>query len=183
MVKFLVEKRGVEVNQRDMSRGWTPLHRCARVAHYRHAPFLQIFEYLLSVGGDPSLITFSENGCVGAGCGVVELAVNKGFGWESGVVRESLRKLIEKYSAVHKKPEYVYSGPSIGKTISVPRAAVSRAIFPVRMCLFCWIIATQSRTFGLFTELKACYSLLWRCRSRSFDGSGLLGSPSEALST
>ena len=41
-VKFLIEQRGVEVNQRDATHGWTPLHRCARVAHYRHAPFLQV---------------------------------------------------------------------------------------------------------------------------------------------
>lgn len=37
-----VEQRGVEVNQRDASRGWTPLMRCARMAHYKHAPFLQV---------------------------------------------------------------------------------------------------------------------------------------------
>ncbi len=30
------------VNQRDASRGWTPLMRCARMAHYKHAPFLQV---------------------------------------------------------------------------------------------------------------------------------------------
>ena len=37
-----MEQRGVEVNQRDAGRGWTPLMRCARVAHYRHAPYLQV---------------------------------------------------------------------------------------------------------------------------------------------
>lgn len=30
------------VNQRDASRGWTPLMRCARMAHYKHAPFLRV---------------------------------------------------------------------------------------------------------------------------------------------
>ena len=36
-----VEQRGVEVNQRDSGRGWTPLMRCARMAHYKNAPYLQ----------------------------------------------------------------------------------------------------------------------------------------------
>ena len=36
-----MEQRGVAVNQLDASRGWTPLMRCARMAHYKHAPFLQ----------------------------------------------------------------------------------------------------------------------------------------------
>ena len=31
MVKFLVEERGAEVNQQDRKRGWTPLHRAARM--------------------------------------------------------------------------------------------------------------------------------------------------------
>ena len=77
MVKFLVERRGVEVNQRDAARGWTPLHRCARVAHYHHAPFLGTFEYLLSAGADPEIVTFQSGGGVGAGCGVLDLAVKK----------------------------------------------------------------------------------------------------------
>ena len=41
-VKFLVEKRGVEINQQDRSRGWTPLMRCAQMAHYTHEPYLQV---------------------------------------------------------------------------------------------------------------------------------------------
>lgn len=49
MVKFLIEERGVEVNQRAISNGWTPLHRAARVAHYNTAPHLEVFEYLLQV--------------------------------------------------------------------------------------------------------------------------------------
>jgi hypothetical protein len=31
MVKFLVEERGAEVNQQDRHKGWTPLHRAARM--------------------------------------------------------------------------------------------------------------------------------------------------------
>lgn len=30
-VKHLVEKLGAEVNQQDRTKGWTPLHRCARM--------------------------------------------------------------------------------------------------------------------------------------------------------
>lgn len=56
-VKFLVEQRGVEVNQRDLNRGWTPLQRCANMAHHRHAPYLEIFEYLLQQGADASLLS------------------------------------------------------------------------------------------------------------------------------
>ena len=55
--RFLLEKRGAEVNQKDVSKGWTPLHRCARMAHYTNAPYLELFEYLLSKGADGSLMT------------------------------------------------------------------------------------------------------------------------------
>ena len=56
-VRFLVEQRGARVNQRDAARGWTPLHRCANVAHHTHAPFLAVFEYLLQRGADAALLT------------------------------------------------------------------------------------------------------------------------------
>lgn len=54
-VKFLVEERGASVNQQEVGSGRTPLHRCARMAHYTHRPYLDIFEYLLQQGADPSL--------------------------------------------------------------------------------------------------------------------------------
>ena len=41
-MRFLVEDRGVEVNQQDAKVGWTPLHRAARVAHYTHAPGIEV---------------------------------------------------------------------------------------------------------------------------------------------
>ena len=47
--RYLVEQRRVPVNQRDRAGGWTPLLRCARVAHCKHAPFLELFELLLQV--------------------------------------------------------------------------------------------------------------------------------------
>ena len=40
--RYLLEARGVEVNQRDIRRGWTPLMRCARVAHDKDAPHQQV---------------------------------------------------------------------------------------------------------------------------------------------
>ena len=43
------------MNQRDAARGWTPLLRCAHVAHHAHAPFLGVFAYLLAAGADPAL--------------------------------------------------------------------------------------------------------------------------------
>lgn len=56
-VRFLVEQRGARVNQRDVGRGWTPLHRCANMAHHTHAPFLAVFEYLLQRGADAAVLT------------------------------------------------------------------------------------------------------------------------------
>jgi hypothetical protein len=85
MVKFLVEERGAEVNQQDRKRGWTPLHRAARMcvtaaasaaacaylchvltragdavrrAHSRAFPYLEVFEYLLQQGADASILTY-----------------------------------------------------------------------------------------------------------------------------
>ena len=56
-VRFLIESRGAEVNQRDRAKGWTPLHRAARMAHHTHAPYLAVFEYLLRGGADAGLLT------------------------------------------------------------------------------------------------------------------------------
>lgn len=55
-VKFLVEKRQVEVNQQDHRWGWTPLHRCAHMAHHTSEPYMAVFEYLLQQGADASLL-------------------------------------------------------------------------------------------------------------------------------
>lgn len=110
MVKFLVEQRNVKINQRDITRGWTPLHRCAHVAHYTHAPFMDIFEYLMSKGADPNLLTWKDpvNGTV------MDLAVKKGHGWEEGQVRQALHELTVKYQNTPKEADYVYSGPPYG---------------------------------------------------------------------
>ena len=60
-VKFLVETRGAHVNQQTAKTGWTPLHHCARMAHYSHAPYLQVFQYLLEQGADPGLCTWKAD--------------------------------------------------------------------------------------------------------------------------
>ncbi|CAG9461448.1 unnamed protein product [Pedinophyceae sp. YPF-701] len=54
MVHHLLNN-GAEVNQRDYTRGYTPLHRAAIVAHYPGGP--EMYEYLLSRGADPSILT------------------------------------------------------------------------------------------------------------------------------
>lgn len=41
-VKLLLEHRCAEVNQQDKTRGWTPLMRCAQMAHYTHAPYFEV---------------------------------------------------------------------------------------------------------------------------------------------
>lgn len=75
---FLLEQRSAPVNQRAAANGWTPLHRCARVAHYRHAPFMQVFECLLAAGADPNLRTFdASHQDSSAGKTALELAVHK----------------------------------------------------------------------------------------------------------
>lgn len=57
MIKYLIEEIRVPVNQLSLNNGWTPLHRCARLVHYTHAPFFDIFEYLLAWGADPAIKT------------------------------------------------------------------------------------------------------------------------------
>lgn len=61
-----MEERGAPVNQRDTGRGWTPLHRCARMAHHTHAPYLAIFEYLLQAGADAGILTDPADGALQA---------------------------------------------------------------------------------------------------------------------
>ena len=54
-VRFLVEHRQVEINQHDLRWGWTPLMRCAHMAHHTNMPYLALFEHLLQQGADASL--------------------------------------------------------------------------------------------------------------------------------
>ncbi|KAK9832373.1 hypothetical protein WJX74_008019 [Apatococcus lobatus] len=119
-VKFLVEQRGANVNQQDCRRGWTPLHRCARMAHHRHAPYLHIFQYLLDHGADAELMTFHGfedlvQGTNGPPLSVLDVAVTKGKGWQLDEVRQILLKQMRGASTICKTPAFVYSGPSIGR--------------------------------------------------------------------
>lgn len=88
--RFLVEQRGAHVNQRDGSQGWTPLHRCAHMAHYLHAPFMHLFEYLLSCGADPELLTYPPRDGNAPGLKALDLAVKK-VGWVCMRLHDFLR--------------------------------------------------------------------------------------------
>lgn len=118
IIKYLVEHHKVEVNQQDVSRGLTALHRCARVAHYKHRPFLEIFEFLLQHGADPDILSFPDKGKGNTKrLTVLDVVVEQGYGWEKGEVRDRLSALVLKYgssssSSCSAKPAaYVYQGP------------------------------------------------------------------------
>ncbi|KAL4855434.1 hypothetical protein ACK3TF_003975 [Chlorella vulgaris] len=131
VAKFLIEKRHVEVNQIDSGRGWTPLVRCARMAHYKNAPYLELFEYLLQQGADPSILSYPSpdpdlytvHGRAAlplqppshGPLSYLDVAVEKGFLWEPGAVRAELARLVQKYETVPKKPKYLYEGPELAK--------------------------------------------------------------------
>uniref|UniRef100_A0A7S0RHN8 Uncharacterized protein n=1 Tax=Pyramimonas obovata TaxID=1411642 RepID=A0A7S0RHN8_9CHLO len=57
-VKYLVEECGAAVNQQDRELGFTPLHRCARLAHVTSRQYMEIFEYLLQAGADSTILTY-----------------------------------------------------------------------------------------------------------------------------
>ena len=85
---------GAEVNQRD-EKGYTPLHRAAYLAHYDG--YLEIYEYLLSRGADPSLKTEDYDPYLNPGRKTpVEVAT------EDGDVRQKLVQLEKKYAKVKK---------------------------------------------------------------------------------
>lgn len=56
---------GAEVNQRD-PKGFTPLHRAAYLAHLDG--YLEIYEYLLTRGADPSITTDDYDPYLSPGC-------------------------------------------------------------------------------------------------------------------
>ncbi len=88
---------GAEVNQRD-EKGYTPLHRAAYLAHYDG--YLEIYEYLLSRGADPSLKTEDYDPYLNPGRKTpVEVAT------EDGDVRQKLVQLEKKYAKVKKVRE------------------------------------------------------------------------------
>ncbi|GAB4817244.1 hypothetical protein N2152v2_004290 [Parachlorella kessleri] len=85
---------GAEINQRD-DRGWTPLHRAAHLAHYDG--YLELYEYLLSRGADPSIRTDNYDPYLNPGKHLpVEVAT------DDDAVRAKLLALEEKYAGVPK---------------------------------------------------------------------------------
>ena len=88
---------GAEVNQRD-EKGFTPLHRAAYLAHYDG--YLEIYEYLLSRGADPSLLTEDYDPYLNPGRKTaIEIAS------EEKDTRDKLKKLEKKYASVKKARE------------------------------------------------------------------------------
>jgi hypothetical protein len=108
MVRHLLKDLRVPVNHQSLNGHWTPLHRCARMIHYKHAPYFAIFELLLAQGADPDLET--EDGFVSR-----DLVVQKGYQWEEGEVRERVDTLVAEYSGVPKAAPWFYTGKSVGE--------------------------------------------------------------------
>ncbi|WIA44196.1 hypothetical protein OEZ86_010517 [Tetradesmus obliquus] len=87
---------GALVNQAD-GRGWTPLHRAAHLAHLEG--YMELYEYLLSRGADPSLLTIDTDPYLNPGRkGVLDVAV------DDDNVRQALAALNAKYEGVPKAP-------------------------------------------------------------------------------
>ncbi|XRB13140.1 malonyl-CoA-acyl carrier protein transacylase [Pseudoscourfieldia marina] len=85
---------GAEINQQD-DKGFTPLHRAAYLAHYEG--YLEIYEYILSRGGDPSIRTFDYDPYLNPGCKLpVDVAV------DDANVRGAIDALNKKYANVQK---------------------------------------------------------------------------------
>lgn len=119
VVKFLIERHQVPINQIDKTHGWTPLHRCARMVHYRNAPYFEVMEYLLQNGADPNIRSKSapgdSYGSYPNQSTVLDLIVKKGFEWNEGEVRNKVELLIKKYEHVPKAPVWEYVGPPQGE--------------------------------------------------------------------
>lgn len=88
---------GAEINQRD-EKGFTPLHRAAYLAQYDG--YLEIYEYLLSRGADPSLQTEDFDPYLNPGKKTpLEVAP------EDKSIREKIQALEKKYKSVKKVRE------------------------------------------------------------------------------
>lgn len=81
---------GAEVNQQD-SRGLTALHRAAFLAHVEG--YMEIYEFLLSRGADPSIMSHATNDYLNPGRSkAIDLIVDDG-----GVTRNKIKALEDKY--------------------------------------------------------------------------------------
>eukprot|EP00873_Tetraselmis_striata_P035122 jgi/Tetstr1/455386/TSEL_042218.t1 len=95
---------GAEINQRD-DRGWTPLHRAAHLAQY--PGYLEIYEYLLSRGADPSILSDDYDTYLNPGKKTpadTELSCDQN-------VKDKILALEKLYASVPKAPE---THPDIG---------------------------------------------------------------------
>merc|ERR1719515_35247 len=91
---FWTLNNGAEVNQRD-NRGMTPLHRAAYLAHYEG--YLEIYEYLLSRGADPTVLTEDYDPYLNPGRKLpIDVAVDK------PEVRAKLAELEKRYARTAK---------------------------------------------------------------------------------
>lgn len=127
-------------------------------------PAPQLFEYLLQKGADASILSFPPPKTTGlpgymsdpralapvllapslqGPKGPIDVAANKGFGWEVGAVRAKLAELIEQYRDVPKPPAVVYRGPGIG----APPA------FGVGCALKLWIARVRLSTWDEWRRL------------------------------
>eukprot|EP00239_Pterosperma_sp_CCMP1384_P002941 CAMPEP_0197849424 /NCGR_PEP_ID=MMETSP1438-20131217/12016_1 /TAXON_ID=1461541 /ORGANISM="Pterosperma sp., Strain CCMP1384" /LENGTH=532 /DNA_ID=CAMNT_0043462101 /DNA_START=62 /DNA_END=1657 /DNA_ORIENTATION=- len=89
-------RNGAEINQRD-PKGFTPLHRAAYLAQYEG--YLEIYEYLLSEGADPSIKTEDYDPYLNPGRKVpTEVATDS-------EIRSKLKALEDKYKSTPKKKE------------------------------------------------------------------------------
>ena len=96
MLHHIVRNCPCAVNQKD-SRGFTPLHRAAYLAQYDG--YLELYEYLLSEGADPSLLSEDYDPYLNPGKKTpVEVAI------KDGPTRDALLALNEKYSLTTKTP-------------------------------------------------------------------------------
>ena len=129
MLHHILRNCPVAINQRD-PRGFTPLHRAAYLAQYDG--YLEIYEYLLSEGADPSLRTDDFDPYLDPGTKLpVDVAI------KDDATRDAIRALEEKYASVPKKPEphadigdwwALYDhGPETARMAQRAQARVSRA--------------------------------------------------------
>ena len=96
MVHHIVRNVPSCVNQRD-HKGYTLLHRATYLAQYDG--YLEIFEYLLSEGADPTITTIDYDPYLDPGLKTpIEVAI------QDDTVRDRLQFLIDKYADVPKKP-------------------------------------------------------------------------------
>ena len=96
MVHHIVRNVPSCVNQRD-GKGYTPLHRAAYLAQYDG--YLELFEYLLSEGADPTITTNDYDPYLDPGLKTpLQVAI------QDDDVRDRLQFLIDKYADVPKKP-------------------------------------------------------------------------------